>query len=131
MRPGAVLLGVYAAAIYAFIFAPVVVLVLFSFQESRLPIPPFDGPSLRWYEDVLADRRLMSALRNSLIVATGSAAAATFLGFLAAWGLARRLLPAEAFARLAADAAADRLLPRDRPRPARDSSTRSACRARC
>jgi spermidine/putrescine transport system permease protein len=99
MRPGAILLGAYAAAIYAFIFAPVVVLVLFSFQESRLPIPPFDGPSLRWYEEVFADRRLMSGLGNSILVASGSAAVATLLGFLAAWGLARRLLPGEAFAR--------------------------------
>jgi spermidine/putrescine transport system permease protein len=99
MRPGAILLGAYAAAIYAFIFAPVVVLVLFSFQESRLPIPPFDGPSLRWYEEIFADRRLMSGLGNSILVASGSAAVATLLGFLAAWGLARRLLPGEAFAR--------------------------------
>jgi spermidine/putrescine transport system permease protein len=30
----------------------VVVLVLFSFQDGRLPIPPFDGPSLRWYGEV-------------------------------------------------------------------------------
>jgi spermidine/putrescine transport system permease protein len=96
MRPGPLLLGLYAAAVYAFIFAPVVVLALFSFQDSRLPIPPFDGPSLRWYREVLADPRLTAGLANSLIVAAGSAAAATLLGFLAAWGLARRLLPGEA-----------------------------------
>jgi spermidine/putrescine transport system permease protein len=54
MRPGPLLLGLYAALAYGFIFLPVVVLVLFSFQEGRLPIPPFDGPSLRWYEAIFA-----------------------------------------------------------------------------
>ena len=34
----------YLGAIFAFIFLPVVVLVLFSFQAGRLPVPPFDGP---------------------------------------------------------------------------------------
>ena len=33
----------------AFIFLPIAVLVTFSFQEGRLPIPPFNGPSLNWY----------------------------------------------------------------------------------
>lgn len=93
------LLVLYAALAYAFIFLPVIVLVLFSFQESRLPIPPFDGPSLRWYEAVFADRRLVAALGHSLLVALASSAVACLLGFLAAWGLARRLLPAEALMR--------------------------------
>ena len=45
----------YALAIYAFIFLPVLVLVLYSFQGTLFPIPPFNGPSLRWYEAVLSD----------------------------------------------------------------------------
>ncbi len=93
------LAAAYAAAIYAFIFLPVVVLVLFSFQESRLPIPPFDGPSLRWYEAVFADRRLTEALVNSLLVAVLTSAVAVILGFLAAYGLARHRLPASALQR--------------------------------
>ena len=93
------LAAAYAAAIYAFIFLPVVVLVLFSFQDGRLPIPPFDGPSLRWYAAVFADRRLTEALVNSLLVAVLSSAAAAVLGFLAAYGLARHRLPASALQR--------------------------------
>jgi spermidine/putrescine transport system permease protein len=96
MRPGTILIGLYAALAYGFIFLPVVVLVLFSFQESRLPIPPFDGPSLRWYGEIFSDGRLMAALVNSLVVALVSSALACGLAFLAAWGLARRLLPAGA-----------------------------------
>ncbi|PLS22919.1 ABC transporter permease [Neptunicoccus cionae] len=83
----------YMAAIFVFIFLPVIVLVLFSFQDSRLPVPPFDGPTLKWYGQVLADRGMMEALRNSLAVAIISAAVALLLGFFAAQGLARVKLP--------------------------------------
>ena len=45
----------YLALAYAFVFLPVVVLVVFSFQDGRLPVPPFLGFSLQWYEKVLGD----------------------------------------------------------------------------
>jgi spermidine/putrescine transport system permease protein len=88
-----ILVSAYALAIYGFIFLPVVVLVLFSLQATSFPIPPFTGPSLRWYEAVLADIRLTSALFNSVMVALLSSALAVALGFLAAWGFARYHLP--------------------------------------
>ena len=90
---------IYAALIYAFIFLPVFVLVLFSFQASLFPIPPFNGPSLRWYEAALSDSRLVAGLGNSILVALTTSAIATFLGFLSAWGLARFYLPASALLR--------------------------------
>lgn len=83
----------YLTTLYAFIFLPVAVLVLFSFQDGRLPVPPFKGPTLRWYTAVLTDRALMSALLNSFVVALISSAAALTLGFLAATALARHTLP--------------------------------------
>ena len=64
----------YVALVYLFIYLPVGVLVLFSFQDALLPIPPFQGPSLRWYEAVLTDFRIMDALWNSLVVAVISSA---------------------------------------------------------
>jgi spermidine/putrescine transport system permease protein len=88
-----ILASVYALAIYGFIFLPVIVLVLFSLQATSFPIPPFTGPSLRWYEAVLADARLTSALLNSVLVALFSSLVAVALGFLAAWGFARYHLP--------------------------------------
>jgi spermidine/putrescine transport system permease protein len=91
--------SLYAAAIYGFIFLPVGVLVLYSFQASLFPIPPFNGPSLRWYAAVLNDTRLMHGLQNSLLVALISSALATLLGFLAAWGFARFFLPASGILR--------------------------------
>jgi spermidine/putrescine transport system permease protein len=81
--------GAYAFLVYTFIFLPVIVLVLFSFQASLFPVPPFNGPSLRWYRAALNDERLTSALINSLVVATLSSAIAVVLGFLAAYGFAR------------------------------------------
>jgi len=54
-----------------------------------LPIPPFQGPSLRWYEAVLTDFRIMGALWNSLVVAVISSTLSCLLGFLASYGLAR------------------------------------------
>ncbi|RUX03309.1 MULTISPECIES: ABC transporter permease [unclassified Mesorhizobium] len=84
---------IYALAVYGFIFLPVIVLVLFSLQSTSFPIPPFTGPSLRWYEAVLSDTRLTSALVNSLLVAMLSSAVAVTLGFLSAWGFARFVLP--------------------------------------
>ncbi len=84
---------IYAGLIYGFIFLPVLVLVLFSFQGSRVPVPPFNGPSLRWYQAVFADQRMMDALGNSLAVALVSSLVALLLGFLAAYGLARFRLP--------------------------------------
>jgi spermidine/putrescine transport system permease protein len=86
----------YAMAIYGFIFLPVVVLVVFSLQSTAFPIPPFTGPSFRWYEAVLNDPRLTSALLNSLAVAGISSALAAALGFLSAWGFARFALPGSA-----------------------------------
>jgi spermidine/putrescine transport system permease protein len=90
---------VYAAALYGFIFLPVAVLVLFSFQGSLFPIPPFNGPSLRWYAAVLGDQRLTAGLVNSILVAVVTSAIATLLGFLSAWGFARFHLPASALLR--------------------------------
>jgi spermidine/putrescine transport system permease protein len=88
-----VLSWTYLVLVYAFIFLPVAVLVLFSFQDGRLPVPPFNGFSLQWYEAVFADRKLMAALGNSMIVALVSSVISVLLGFLAAYALARYKLP--------------------------------------
>jgi spermidine/putrescine transport system permease protein len=88
-RAVSLLAGLYAALVYGFIFLPVAVLVLFSFQATLFPVPPFTGPSLRWYAAVLSDPRLTGALVNSIVVAFLSSAVAVLLGFLAAYGLAR------------------------------------------
>lgn len=79
----------YLLLVYAFIYLPIVTLVLFSFQDGRIAVPPFRGPSLRWYVSLFANDRMMSALSNSFVVGLVSAVVATCLGFLAAYGVAR------------------------------------------
>jgi spermidine/putrescine transport system permease protein len=89
----------YLALAYAFVFLPVVVLVVFSFQDGRLPVPPFQGFSLRWYEKILGDSGLMTALWHSALVAFLSSGLALLMGFLAAHALARVRLPGSALMR--------------------------------
>ena len=94
------LVWAFVAVMLAFIYLPVVVLVLFSFQSGDLPVPPLDGPSLRWYQRAFANDRLTNSLWNSLLVGGLSAAAATLLGFLSAYGMFRRKPAAAATIRL-------------------------------
>jgi len=83
----------YMALLYGFIFLPVAVLALFSFQDGRFPIPPLRGLSLRWHAEVLGDPDLMIALLNSLLVALISSGIALLLGFLAARALLNAQIP--------------------------------------
>jgi spermidine/putrescine transport system permease protein len=94
-----ILAFLYAGAILGFIFLPILTLVLYSLQATSFPIPPFTGPSLRWYGAVLGDARLTSGLLNSFAVASLSSLASVALGFLAAWGLARHRLAGAAILR--------------------------------
>lgn len=89
----------YLAMAFIFVYLPVAVLVAFSFQDGRLPVPPFRGVTFDWYAKVLADGKLMAALGNSLLVALVSSALALILGFLAAHALARVRLPGSALMR--------------------------------
>jgi spermidine/putrescine transport system permease protein len=89
----------YAGAIYLFIFLPVGVLVLFSFQDGTLPVPPLNGLTLRWYGAIFSNGKLMTALGNSLLVAMISSTIACLLGFLAAYAFARYRLPASGLQR--------------------------------
>jgi spermidine/putrescine transport system permease protein len=92
-RVGTLVAALYLFACYVFIFLPVGVLVLFSFQDGRLPVPPFHGPTLAWYGRALGNDRLMAGLGNSLMVGVVSSAISVVLGFLAAYGISRYAFP--------------------------------------
>ncbi len=96
---GAAGTAIVIALAYLFIFLPVVVLVLFSFHDGRVPVPPFQGPTLDWYKMILGDDRLMSATGHSVGIGLASAFLSTLLGFLAAFGLARHAVPGAGFLR--------------------------------
>ncbi|MBL8586281.1 MAG: ABC transporter permease [Bradyrhizobiaceae bacterium] len=72
----------------AFLYLPIVILVIYSFNASRL-VTIWGGWSLRWYAALLDDSALREAATNSLLIAFASATAATVLGTLAALALSR------------------------------------------
>ena len=90
---GNLLSGFYLTACYIFILLPVAVLILFSFQDGRLAVPPFKGPTLDWYITAFENPRMMDGLVNSLMVGIGSALISVILGFLAAYGISRHEFP--------------------------------------
>jgi putative spermidine/putrescine transport system permease protein len=81
-------LAVYAAIIGGFIYAPISTMVLFSFNSSSRTVPPFDGPSLTWYNTALDSTQIVSAFTRSLFLGIATTIVATVLFTLA--GLAYR-----------------------------------------
>jgi spermidine/putrescine transport system permease protein len=74
--------------VFAFLYLPIVALVVLSFNDNRL-VGVWGGASLRWYRELASDTAVLSALRNSLIVAVISTIIATALGTAAALSLER------------------------------------------
>jgi spermidine/putrescine transport system permease protein len=81
-----------------FLYAPIVILLIFSFNDSVLPSFPLSGFTLTWYHQFLHDGELHGALKTSAIVATLSSAGAVALGMLASLALARRRFRGKAIA---------------------------------
>ena len=72
----------------AFLYLPIVILVIYSFNASQL-VTVWGGWSLRWYTTFFQDEAMLSALATSLRVAAVSATLASVLGTLAALALVR------------------------------------------
>ena len=80
--------GFYLGLIFFLMYVPVAVVVVFSFNESRLPVS-FTGFSLKWYQELFRDAALMEALKNSLVLAVLSCLVSAVIGTLGAVGLSR------------------------------------------
>ena len=78
--------GGYIFLIFALLYAPIAVLIIFSFNEAG-SLSEFSGFSLVWYEELFADEEALTALKNSLILAVLSSLIATVIGTFAALGL--------------------------------------------
>ncbi len=78
----------YIALIFILLYAPLFVLIVFSFNDAG-NLGNYSFMSLRWYKELFKDQRALSALWNSLILATSSSVIATVIGTLAAFGLDR------------------------------------------
>jgi len=77
------LLGIWALLVYAFLYAPLGVLAVFSFNRERLTAS-WRGFTLEWYARLLANTQVLSALRNSLLVAVAATIIATVIATAAA-----------------------------------------------
>ncbi len=71
-----------------FLYLPIAVLIVFSFNDSRLSAI-WQGFTFRWYRTLVTDDALMAAARNSLVVGISSTIIATLLGVSAAIGMGR------------------------------------------
>lgn len=86
--PAERLLASNAWLVYAFFYAPILVLIVFSFNENN-NVGIWTEPSLRWYRDVLSNKAVLSAIKISVIVAVISTLVSTVLGTMAALSLER------------------------------------------
>lgn len=89
-RNGLRALRTFFVLLVVFLYAPIVVLVVFSFNDSVVISFPLSGFTLRWYEQFLSNPSLIRALRTSLTVATFSSAITVALGVLASVVIVRR-----------------------------------------
>jgi spermidine/putrescine transport system permease protein len=91
-RGGNVALKIYTGLVYLFLFAPILVVALTSFNPTgRATIP--NALTTQWYADLMEDDQLLEALWTSLQVAVLTALIASVLGLMAAYGLSRYRFP--------------------------------------
>ncbi len=83
------LLAIIAGAVLTFLYLPIVFLILFSFEKADSPGFPITGLTTHWYEAMIADTAIHTALFNSVLVAVIVAILATIIGTTAAFALVR------------------------------------------
>ena len=83
-------LAAFFGLLVAFLYAPILILLIFSFNDSELPTFPLSGFTLRWYDQFLGNPDLHAALRTSAIIAALSSVGAVLLGILASIALVRQ-----------------------------------------
>jgi spermidine/putrescine transport system permease protein len=88
-RGALTLLRAFYGLLVIFLYAPIVVLAVFSLNDGD-PSFPLQGFTTRWYGEFFSNTLLLQALRRSLIVATASSCIAVTLGVMAAFALIRR-----------------------------------------
>ncbi|HVT91519.1 MAG TPA: ABC transporter permease [Bryobacteraceae bacterium] len=84
-------LSFYAVAAFAFLYLPLLILGVFSFNRSRFTI--WEGFSLRWYQSVFTNPQLSDAAWNSILIAVAATAISTVIGTCCAYGLWKRRSP--------------------------------------
>ena len=79
---------VYTALLMLFLFAPIAILIVFSFNSAK-SLSVFSGFSLHWYQELLRDGETLDAVRNTLVLAVSASVISTLMGTAAAVGIFR------------------------------------------
>jgi spermidine/putrescine transport system permease protein len=91
------LLRLFFAALALFLYAPILLLGLFSFNDNPTPAFPLSHLTFKWYKEFLSNEQLMRALRASLLVATTSSVIAVVLAVAVSFALVRRKFVGKSF----------------------------------
>lgn len=83
-----ILKSLYVFLMYLFLYIPIMVLIVFSFNESKLNVV-WTGFTFKWYHSLLRNVGILEAVKNSFIVAVASTVISTVIGTFAALGLYR------------------------------------------
>jgi spermidine/putrescine transport system permease protein len=94
--PARTVLRLLSMVIFAFLYLPILVLIVYSFSESRVFTFPMTGLSLRWYAVLFSDRDLLRSIVNSLIVAAAVVPICLVFGVATAFALDRFSFPGKA-----------------------------------
>lgn len=78
----------FTAIIFIFLFAPIAILVVFSFNDAK-SLSVFSGFSFRWYKELMIDSSTLESVRNTLILALAATGISTVMGTAAAVGINR------------------------------------------
>lgn len=79
---------IYTLLIFVFLFAPIAILLFFSFNESK-SLSVFSGFSFKWYRELFHDRNTLETVKNTVILALSATAISTVMGTAAALGMHR------------------------------------------
>lgn len=77
---------IYSRIIFGFLFAPIVVLLIFSFNDAK-SLSVFSEFSFKWYSELLRDRNTLAAVKNTLVLALSATVISTIMGTAAAVGI--------------------------------------------
>ena len=79
---------IYTAIIFVFLFAPIAILLVFSFNEAK-SLSVFSGFSLKWYRELLNDDATLQSVLNTLLLAVSAMVISTVMGTAASVGIQR------------------------------------------
>lgn len=78
--------NLFVILVFIFLFLPIIILVVYSFNSSKMNIM-FDSFTFYWYKELIHNRELLEAFKNTLIIALTSSIISTIIGAISAYGL--------------------------------------------